>query len=222
MDLSRPKEKALFRNTVIDYIDTLREPLESSTTFMFYSKSSDLKPGKGAGETLAPEDKDKFNELSKIKDWRKKLSNFWIAPFMLHGKQWASVEHYYQGSKFKGTPEFYEQFSLDSSSELSKDPVLAKAAGGKTGMFKGKRVRPKEIVIDRDFFENQSGKVYRRSDTEMNEAQESKFLQNKELLNLLILTHNAQLVHYQRGGPLVVFKNLMRLRSDILTGKLRI
>ena len=117
---------------------------------MFYSKSTDSKPGKGAGEHLAPEDPDKFEELSKIKDWRKKLSNFWIAPFRLDGKRWASVEHYYQGSKFKGTPEFYNQFSLDSGSELSKDPLLAKA-GGKTGKFQGKRVRPKEIVIDSDF-----------------------------------------------------------------------
>ena len=67
---------------------------------------------------------------------------------ILHGKRWASVEHY-QGSKFKETPEFYDQFSLDSGSKLSKDPVLAKAAGGK---FQGKCVRPKEIVIDSDFF----------------------------------------------------------------------
>jgi hypothetical protein len=192
------------------------------TRFMFYSKSSDLKPGKGAGEHLAPEDGDKFEELSKIKDWRKKLSNFWIAPFRLHGKRWASVEHYYQGSKFKGTPEFYNQFSLDSGSELSKDPVLAKAAGGKTGKFQGKRVRPKEIIIDSDFFQGATGQLYRRSDLEMNRAQNAKFIYNTDLMNLLKLTNPAQLVHYQRGGPSIIFYNLMKLRSDVLTGKLRI
>ena len=192
------------------------------TRFMFYSKSSDLKPGKGAGEHLAPEDADKFEELSKIKDWRKKLSNFWIAPFILHGKRWASVEHYYQGSKFKGTPEFYNQFSLDSGSELSKDPVLAKAAGGKTGQFQGKRVRPKEFVIDSDFFQGKTGQLYRRSDLEMNRAQDAKFIHNTDLMNLLKLTNPAQLVHYQRGGPSIIFYNLMKLRSDVLTGKLRI
>jgi hypothetical protein len=185
------------------------------TRFMFYSKSSDLKPGKGAGEHLAPEDADKFEELSKIKDWRKKLSNFWIAPFILHGKRWASVEHYYQGSKFKGTPDFYNQFSLDSGSDLSKDPVLAKAAGGKTGKFQGKRVRPKEIVIDSDFFQGKTGQLYRRSDLEMNRAQDAKFIYNTDLMDLLKLTKNAQLVHYQRGGPSIIFYNLMKLRSDV-------
>lgn len=202
--------------------DTKDLGYSEQTRFMFYSKSSDLKPGKGAGEHLSPEDANKFEELSKIKDWRKKLSNFWIAPFILHGKRWASVEHYYQGSKFKGTPEFYNQFSLDSSSELSKDPVLAKAAGGKTGKFQGKRIRPKEIVIDSDFFEGKTGGLYRRSDLEMNKAQDSKFIYNTDLMHLLKLTNPAQLVHYQRGGPSIIFYNLMKLRTDILTGKLRI
>ena len=191
------------------------------TRFIFYSKSTDAKPGKGSGEYLAPEDGN-FEELSKIKDWRKKLSNFWIAPFRLDGKRWASVEHYYQGSKFKGTPEFYNQFSLDSGSELSKDPVLAKAAGGKTGKFNGKLIRPKGIVIDSDFFEGKTGELYRRSDLEMNRAQDSKFIQNGDLTHLLKLTKNAQLVHYQRGEPSVIFYNLMSLRSDILSGKLAI
>jgi hypothetical protein len=202
--------------------DTKNLGYPEQTRFMFYSKSSDSKPGKGAGEHLAPEDADKFEELSKIKDWRKKLSNFWIAPFILHGKRWASVEHYYQGSKFKGTPEFYNQFALDSGTELSKDPVLAKAAGGKTGQFQGKRIRPKEIVIDSDFFQGKTGQLYRRSDLEMNRAQDAKFIYNTDLMNLLKLTNPAQLIHYQRGGPSIIFYNLMKLRTDVLTGKLRI
>jgi hypothetical protein len=202
--------------------DTKHLGYPEETRFMFYSKSGDSKPGKGAGEYILPEDEGKFDELSKIKDWRKKLSNFWIAPFILHGKRWASVEHYYQGSKFKGTPEFYNKFSLDSGSELSKDPVLAKAAGGKTGKFQRKRIRPKEIVIDSDFFQGKTGQLYRRSDLEMNKAQDSKFIYNDELAHLLKLTKNAKLIHYQRGGPSVIFYNLMKLRADLLSKKLRI
>ena len=55
----------------------------------------------------------------------------------LGGKQWKSVEHYYQANKFKN------QFSLDSNSELSQDAILAKAAGGKTGKAGTKVVRPR-------------------------------------------------------------------------------
>ena len=178
------------------------------TTFLFYSKSSDAVPGKGSGEKMKQGDQDKYNALSKIKDWRKKLSNFWISPFDLEGKRWQSVEHYYQGSKFKGTPEFYNQFSLDSNSEISKDPTLAKAAGGKTGKFKGKLIRSTAIKMDNDYFPD-------RSKIEMYKAQHAKFTQNDDLMHLLKLTRDSKLVHHTRGSPPVVFDNLMYIRSKL-------
>jgi predicted NAD-dependent protein-ADP-ribosyltransferase YbiA (DUF1768 family) len=178
------------------------------TTFLFYSKSSDTVPGKGSGEKMKEGDLDKYNALRKIKDWRKKLSNFWISPFNLEGKRWQSVEHYYQGSKFKSTPEFYHQFSLDSNSEISKDPALAKAAGGKTGKFKGKLVRPTSIKMDEGYFPD-------RSKIEMYKAQHAKFTQNDDLMHLLKLTRDAKLVHHTRGSPPVVFENLMHIRSKL-------
>ena len=49
--------------------------------FVYYSKSADSKPGKGSGEYLNI--KDDFTELSKIKNWRKMLSNFYISPFII-------------------------------------------------------------------------------------------------------------------------------------------
>jgi ribA/ribD-fused uncharacterized protein len=177
------------------------------TVFLFYSKSSDKDPGKGAGEKINSEDVNRYVPLSKIKNWRKMLSNFWAEPFHLEGKQWQSVEHYYQASKFKGHPDFYNQFSLDSGSDISKDPNLAKSAGGKTGKSKS-FTRPKEIKIDEDFFPN-------RSKIEMYKAQHAKFTQNDDLMRMLKLTGDAKLVHHVRGSPPIIFDNLMFIRSKL-------
>lgn len=178
-----------------------------SAIFVFYSRSADKYPGKGTGESLVvpPET---YLALSKIKDWRKMLSNFWIAPFWLEEKQWASVEHYYQASKFKHeTPEFYALFSLDNNSELSINPVLAKAAGGKTGKYQGKQFRPTHIKVDNDFFTTE------RHRTEMNSAQTAKF-SNPELAAVLSLTKGAELIHtLGRGNGTVRFDFLMGMRD---------
>lgn len=184
---------------------------QNEVIFMFYSKSNDKPlPGHGSGEKINKNQQDKFIELSKIKSWRKKLSNFWIEPFYLDNKKWASVEHYYQGSKFKNNnPEFYNLFSMDSNSDISKDPIIAKGAGGKTGKSKGKLYRPKNIIIDDDFFS-------KRSEKEMYNAQMAKFTQNEELKHLLIATKNAKLMHYQRGSQPIEFTGLMKIRNCLL------
>ena len=177
--------------------------------FQFYSKSRDLKPGKGAGEKISEKDKGKFADLEDIKDWRKKLSNFWSAPFMLHGKRWDSVEHYYQGSKYKkNNPQVYDEFSLDSGSELSKNAAMAKGAGGKSGSFKKVRIIPKDVKIDPDFFRG-------RSEKEMKDAQYAKFTQNDEMKQLLKDTKDAKLQHFSRGSPPIVFTDLMKIRKEL-------
>lgn len=178
------------------------------TVFKFYSLSADRAPGKGPGEKIKSGDESKYLRLSERPDWRKMLSNFWIEPFELEGKRWQSVEHYYQGSKFKENPDFYNQFSLDSGSDISKDPSLAKAAGGKSGKRKGIVIRPKEIGIDSDFFPN-------RSKIEMYKAQHAKFTQNVGLSSVLKLTRDAKLVHHVRGGQPIIFDNLMYIRSKL-------
>jgi predicted NAD-dependent protein-ADP-ribosyltransferase YbiA (DUF1768 family) len=187
-----------------------------STIFQFYSKSSDKPlPGKGSGETIDKKNIQNFSNLAAIKGWRKVLSNFHIAPFELDGHKWNSVEHYYQGSKFKKSHhEFYLQFSDDSNTDLSKDPVLAKAHGGKTGKFKGKQVRPKEIIMDTDFFGGE-----KRGVKEMEAAQMAKYTQNDEARRVLLETKDAKLQHYSRGSPAIVFEDSMRIRKQLSLNK---
>jgi len=219
-----------------------KEPLEETssdlydgaTTFRFYSKSSDRPlPGKGQGETLGPEGKEAYKELSKIPDWRKKLANSWKAEFKLDGHRWASVEHYYQASKFKrNNKDFYIKFSLDSpDSSIAKDPEMAKAAGGQSGKFKGDQVRDKHIVVDPDFFSGASATgasgtaslgtaslgaaKYTRGELEMEAAMRAKFTQNADLKALLIATKKAKLERANHGKPGTVLNHLMRVRREL-------
>ena len=163
-------------------------------------------PGTSAqGEKIPANKKRSFMKLAKIKAWRRKLHDSWSdAPFSVDGKRWASVEHYYQGSKFrKQHPDFYTRFSLDSNdSEFNDDVAAAKVAGRKSK----NKYRPENISIDPDFYDGE------RSHQERQMALKSKFEGNLDLKEVLLLTGTAKLMNFMRQSPPEMDVDLMNLR----------
>ena len=188
---------------------------DNSIIFQYYIKSNTKPlPGKGNGESI-PIDKIKnFSKLTKINDWRRKLDDKYTAPFELDGHKWKSVEHYYQGNKFKNTnKEYYLLFSLDSGSKISEDVELAIAAGSKTGKHKGKYLRSKEIKIDPDFYGGNNEHI-------LENGIYAKFSQdNTDLKQALLQTQNAKLLHYKKGMEPELSNVLMLVRSKLLIEK---
>ena len=196
-----------------DGIDIDRNDLykASSAELQFYKNSySRPKPGFGSGENLGIDGISSYNLLASIPDWRKKLSDFWKQEFMLDNRKWLSIEHYYQASKFKkNNKDFYHKFSLDSDSDISKNPELAYDLGGKTGHHRGERVRPKNIQIDPDFY---SG----RNKIEKYEALKAKFTQNKDLKKMLLATKDSKLKRFRRNMKPELASELMKVRKELL------
>jgi predicted NAD-dependent protein-ADP-ribosyltransferase YbiA (DUF1768 family) len=195
-----------------------------TTIFVYYSKSADAKPGKGSGEYLNINDN--YEELSKIKNWRKMLSNFYIAPFVLDDNTWNSVEHFFHAIKFRNGKkpssnyDYYKTFSLYGDRPWSTDPIFAKQAGkaGRisetTGKIYDKKIGeykiPKDVTLRPDFYTNKIDKKLESL------AFLAKFTQNEELKKMLLATGNAELWHYVgRGSPNLFMKNLMKVRECI-------
>ena len=179
--------------------DNKPELYDDTTVFQFYYKSSNIpKPGKGSGEKLGSEGAQEYVELAAIKNWRRKLSNLWEQEFTIDNKKWLTVEHYYQASKYRiGNPEHYALFSLESGSELSKNPKLARVTGTN-----------KKKQVDENFFNG-------RHETEMKTAMKAKFSQNDDLNKLLKNTKRAKLQMYVKGSQPVVYDSLMEIRKEL-------
>lgn len=216
-DFMKFKEQFASKNTICKFEELsdakIRGLYDEAVVFQFYDKSSDERlPGRGAGETIPKESVRVFSNLNAIKEWRRKLDDFWVEPdkpFVLDGHRWNSVEHYYQGSKFKeSNPDFYLSFSVESGTELSKNPEMAKAAASASGKYKGALIRPAEVSIDPTFY----GK---RKEKELFDAICAKFTQVDDLKQVLLETRNAKLMHYLKGKEPELAEQLIVVRDKI-------
>jgi len=184
---------------------------ESEDVFVFMSKSADVKPGKGKHEHV--KDKFAYTELSKVPKWRTMFSNFDVAPFEWTGEgvlekpfpagtRWNSIEHVFQGSKFK----HYGFKEADKFTMNSGDPI----GQGDGAMAQSKRKL--KLIPDMSDWNDLSWKV-------MASAARAKYAQNPDRLRVLKLTGNAKLMHLvtQRGKPseLVEFKHLEDIREEL-------
>ena len=213
----------------LDEEDEIMHSIENSSlynkdiVFVFHRKASNsFKPGmaKNLKEKIPGDKRSQFIELSRIKNWRRKLHDSWDeSPFELDGKKWASVEHYYQSAKFRvHNPDFADLFSLDASeSEIAKDVDLAICAGSKSGKATGKLkskvkgdmlLRPKGIEIDPRFYGEKQDEI------RMN-AVRAKFTKNEDLRLMLLATKDALLVEYIHGSEPVKDDVLMKVRYEI-------
>lgn len=188
------------------------EIYDHKTILAFYSKApKSSKPGKATniGEKIDDKDATKYKKLAKTADWRRKLDDDWLTQFKADGHLWASVEHYYQGSKYKsGFPDFYLQFSLDSDSEISKSTDIARDASSTTGKRKGVSLRPKNVTVDSNFYGERSKSV-------REEGVKAKFEQNEDLKQLLLNTNDAKLIHFVRGEKAEPDAILMKVRKEL-------
>lgn len=192
---------------------------ENDVVFMYHRRSPHKRPGEGSGEKLrAPREKGKktkrserdteFANLHKIEDWRQKLADTWTqAAFTIGSKKWSSVSHYLMALPFEEKyPDIFDEFSLNSGSELSRDVDKAKDSIEKRK--KSDVGKHYEVYKTLDQIPDDVLREKRK------EAQKAKFM-NAPLTTLLNETKQAKLTIYRPQKEAEVDVDLMALRKEI-------
>ena len=170
---------------------------EEATEFMIYSKSAGTpNPGCGTGEKIIPKQMVNYKDLIKIKNWRRMLSSHYVSPIKIDNMMWNTVEHYFQGAKFKKNDyDYYRSFSMDSNSEYNEDPILAK-----------KEVQQKIKLCDEDFDPLKT----------LDEAYEQLVKTDTTFSKVLKMTKTSRLKLYLHKKPAIDMIWLMRIRNKIM------
>ena len=206
------------------------ETYDPNTVLVFYAKSDkSVKPGKGDGEKISPENAAKYAPLGTkaFTDWRKMLDDDWDkTQLTIDSKKWTSVTHYMQGVRYKQThPDVYAMFSLDDDPD-SKLATSVKDAKAFKGLAKELEEPEKEVNLKKPKKPAANKKVQiiapdmdfdeKREAEERDKALKSKFANNADLRAMLLMTHNALLLQKGKTGePATPDYELMRIRTQI-------
>ena len=164
----------------------------------FYSKSRDLDVGKGVNEVV--ENRGLYDELGKIKNWRKVLSNFHMYPFKYEGKIYNTIEHVFQAKKIEIVDkEKAYWFTADSGHEI--------------GLGDGEVARKNRKLVKLNKDELIVWGMMK--DQVMYDASIEKYEACEEAREVLKATKNAQLWHIVSRGKPVRFEHLEKIREGI-------
>lgn len=167
----------------------------------YFSKSAHKPVGKGANEFV--NNVEEYKDLNTIKDWRKILSNFYVAPFTWRGKTWNTAEHAFQSRKIELVDEVKaDWFNLESGHEIGK---------GDGNMARKNR---KLVMLD-----DENIKYWNQFKIDvMEEILHCKFSQNELCKKVLLGTNKAVLLHsFGRGMKPVRVWELEKVR-EVLRG----
>lgn len=165
----------------------------------FFSGSADLPPGHGVHEGVA--DPARYAPLAGVRHWRRMLSNFWPADFMLRQRTYRTVEHAFQAAKIAlADPALAERFALESGTALARgDGAMA-------------RKHRKLVLLDDAQLRQWDGLRH----AVMREAMHAKFGGHEPLRAVLLATLPAELWHGTgRGQPPTRIHDLETIRDQL-------
>ena len=167
----------------------------------YYSKSANKQAGKGVNEFVS--NYNEYDELNKIKDWRKMLSNFYVADFTYNGKTYYTAEHAFQAKKIE-------------LMDAAKANLFCIESGDIIGTTKDGNIARKNrklVILDYERI-----KIWDEiKHNVMKEILICKFTQNNELGNVLLLTKKAILLHGAKGIPISRQYDLEEVRNYLET-----
>ena len=165
----------------------------------YYSKSANKQAGKGVNEFVS--NYNEYDELNKIKDWRKMLSNFYVAEFNYNGNTYYTAEHAFQAKKIE----------LVDSAKANLFCIESGNIIGTTNDGNIARKNRKLVILD-----DERIKIWNEiKHNIMKEILICKFTQNKELGNVLLLTKKAILLHGAKGIPISRQYDLEEVRNSL-------
>jgi hypothetical protein len=179
---------------------------DDSIIIQIYSKSKHEKVGEGSGEFIKPEMKTlknilELNNKKKYPDWRKKIDNDFLVPnLVIDGNNWSSVKHYMLGSRFKELVDLYSKFMKNGEVGANNEEAVK--------LYNSNIVKKsvKAVIMnDEEFKKIESGLLEK--------ALYSKFTQNDELREILVLTSNALINIFKQTKGITPALELMKVRK---------